>query len=96
MRLCGMHSVLSIIVLYSGAHGNGVGGYFALCRGDAACYCAAWRANWIHGHHFVPIQGQMCGATLRYCAALRHRGGVLAPLLAAAAAAWQPPAAKED
>ena len=36
MRLCGMHSVLSIIVLYSVAHGNGVGFYFALCRGYAA------------------------------------------------------------
>ena len=33
---------------------------------------------------------------LRSCVALRFCSGVLAPHLAAAAAAWQPPAAKED
>ena len=36
----------------------------------------------------------LCGA-LRSDVAFQLRGGVLAPLLAAAAAVWQPPAAKE-
>ena len=35
------------------------------------------------------------GVALRSGAALRHRGGVLAPLLPERATAWQPPAAKE-
>ena len=46
MRLCGMHSVLSIIVLYSKAHGNGVGCYFALCRGYAAALLRRMAVYW--------------------------------------------------
>ena len=76
MRLCGMHSVLSIIVLYSKAHGNGVGFYFALCRGYAAALLRRMAVYWDSLVLFYTdadlLLGQGgLGVALRSCAALR-------------------------
>ena len=88
MRLCGMHSVLSIIVLYSKAHGNGVGFYFALCRGYAAALLRRMAVYWDSLVLFCTDAALLLGqGGVGVALPLQLWGDFLAPLMAALAAA---------